>query len=162
MFCIHNCVLFFQGSSDFKITYVSACYLHFVHHNPVFQKLARWSSVAPIRPRSTEALHLRMGTDPVLKSSVPFGILDTGHKSKNIIISSVTQYYENPLQLKYLSIRFLSFCLLSSQYKMLKREMNSAVHIETPPQWCATCVLLCMMYVCCTYVSEVIHVLTAD
>jgi len=45
-----------------------------------------------------------MGTDSVLKSSVPFGILDTGHKPKKIVIFSVMQYYEKPLQLKYLSI----------------------------------------------------------
>jgi hypothetical protein len=123
---------------------VSAYYLHFVHHNPVFQKLAQWSSVAPIRPISLGALHLRMGTDPVLKSSVPFGILDTGHKSKNFIISSVTQNYENPLQLKYLSIRFLPFCLSSSHYKMLKWEMNSVVHIEPPPS--VVCHLCSVMY----------------
>lgn len=111
--------------------------------------------------RGFSPLHLRMGTDPVLKSSVPFGILDTGHKPKEIVILSVMQYYENPLKLKYLSIRSPPFFLLSSHYKVLKkRNEQCCSHWKPPPSSSVPLVSRCVWCMCFVHMSEVIHILT--
>jgi len=95
-----------------------------------------------------------MGTDPVLKSSVPFGILDTGHKPQKIVIFSVMQYYENPLQLKYLSIRFPPFFLLGSHYKVLKKRNERCCSCwKPPPPSIVPLMSHCVWCICFVHVS---------